>query len=131
MMLEELQRRNYSQSAVRAYVRVVRELAAYFRQSPDKLGPDHLRQFQAHLKRKKHSLILRIVVQVVFSCSVGRSFGQMHVAAAPNIILKTHISSIVALAPDLAALPNLRTLGRLSRLSCTPEMSRLRRNPLQ
>jgi hypothetical protein len=45
MMLEELQRRNYSQSTTRAYVRVVHELAAYFHQPPDRLGPDHLRQF--------------------------------------------------------------------------------------
>ncbi len=51
MMLEELQRRNYSQSTTRAYVRVVHELAAYFRKSPDRLGPDHLRQFQVHVFR--------------------------------------------------------------------------------
>jgi integrase/recombinase XerD len=62
MMLEELQRRNYSQNTVRAYVRIVRELAAYFRQSPDKLGPDHMRQFQAHLFRER-KLNARTVVQ--------------------------------------------------------------------
>jgi hypothetical protein len=32
MMLEELQRRNYSQSTVRAYVRAVHPLAAHFHQ---------------------------------------------------------------------------------------------------
>jgi len=62
MMLEELQRRNYSQNTTRAYVRVVRELAAYFRQPPDRLGPDHLRQFQAHLFRER-KLNARTVVQ--------------------------------------------------------------------
>ena len=62
MMLEELQRRNYSQSTTRAYVRVVRELAAYFRQPPDRLGPDHLRQFQAHPFRER-KLNARTVVQ--------------------------------------------------------------------
>ena len=62
MMLEELQRRNYSQSTTRAYVRVVRELAAYFHQPPDRLGPDHLRQFQAHLFRER-KLNARTVVQ--------------------------------------------------------------------
>jgi hypothetical protein len=40
MMLEELQRRNYSQSTTRAYVRVIRELAKHFHQPPDRLGPD-------------------------------------------------------------------------------------------
>ena len=62
MMLEELQRRNYSQSTTRAYVRVVHELAAYFGQPPDRLGPEHLRQFQAHLFRER-KLNARTVVQ--------------------------------------------------------------------
>jgi integrase/recombinase XerD len=53
MMLEELQRRNYSQSTARAYIRVVRELAKYFQQAPDKLGPEHIRQFQAYLFRDR------------------------------------------------------------------------------
>ena len=62
MMLEELQRRNYSQSTVRAYVRVVHELAAHFRQPPDRLGPEHMRLFQAHLFRER-KLDARTVVQ--------------------------------------------------------------------
>src|ERR1700722_5193951 len=48
-MLEELQRRNYSHRTATAYIRVVREFAEHFHQSPDKLGPEHIRQFQAHL----------------------------------------------------------------------------------
>lgn len=48
-MLEELQRRNYSQSTARAYVRVVRDFANHFHQSPDKLGPEQIRQYQVHL----------------------------------------------------------------------------------
>jgi integrase/recombinase XerD len=49
MMLEELQRRNYAQSTVKAYVRIVEEFAKHFHQPPDKLGPQHLRQYQAYL----------------------------------------------------------------------------------
>jgi integrase/recombinase XerD len=49
MMLEELQRRNYAQNTVKAYVRIVEEFARYFHRPPDKLGPPHLRQYQAHL----------------------------------------------------------------------------------
>ena len=62
MMLEELQRRNYSQSTARAYIRVVRELAAYFRKPPDRLGPDHMRLFQDHLFRER-KLNARTVIQ--------------------------------------------------------------------
>jgi hypothetical protein len=37
-MLEELQRRNYSHHTVRAYVRIIRGLSAYFRRPPDLIG---------------------------------------------------------------------------------------------
>jgi len=53
MMLEELQRRNYAQSTVKGYLRIVQEFAQHFHQPPDKLGPDHLRQYQAHLFQEK------------------------------------------------------------------------------
>jgi site-specific recombinase XerD len=48
-MLEELQLRNYSHRTAKTYVRIVREFAEYFHQSPDKLGPEQIRQYQAHL----------------------------------------------------------------------------------
>jgi integrase/recombinase XerD len=52
-MLEELQRRNYSHRTAKTYVRIVREFAEYFHQSPDKLGPEQIRQYQAHLFQSK------------------------------------------------------------------------------
>ena len=52
-MLEELQRRNYSHRTAKTYVRIVREFAEHFHQSPDKLGPEQIRQYQAHLFQTK------------------------------------------------------------------------------
>jgi len=52
-MLEELQRRNYSHRTAKTYVRIVREFATYFHQPPDKLGPEQIRQYQAHLFQAK------------------------------------------------------------------------------
>ena len=51
MMLDELQRRNYAQNTVRAYIHAVEEFAAYFRKRPDQLGPEHIRAYQVHLFR--------------------------------------------------------------------------------
>ena len=52
-MLEELQRRNYSHRTAKTYVRIVREFATYFHQPPDKLGPEQIRRYQAHLFQSK------------------------------------------------------------------------------
>jgi site-specific recombinase XerD len=49
MMLEELERRNYSESTTRRYLRYVERFAQHFGKSPDKLSPDHLRTYQSYL----------------------------------------------------------------------------------
>lgn len=53
MMLEELQRRNYSEITTRKYLRVVSDFAKHFGKSPDKLGPNELRTYQAYLLRER------------------------------------------------------------------------------
>ena len=55
MMLEELQRRNYSENTTRHYIRTVEEFARHFHCSPDRLGPRHIREYQAELLRKGKS----------------------------------------------------------------------------
>ena len=47
--LEELQRRNLSPITTRIYLRAVEEFAQYYNKPPDRLGPKHIRQYQAHL----------------------------------------------------------------------------------
>jgi len=53
MMLEELERRNYSQGTIRCYLRAVADFARYFHRSPDQLRPEHVRQYQAYLFRER------------------------------------------------------------------------------
>ena len=53
MMLDELERRNYSQTTRRAYLLGVEQFAKHFGRSPDRLGLDHIRDYQVHLFRVK------------------------------------------------------------------------------
>ena len=53
LMLDELQRRNYSPETVRSYLHAVKEFARHFRRSPEQLGPDHVREYQVHLFRDR------------------------------------------------------------------------------
>ena len=52
-MLDELQRRNYSQTTIRQYVLAVKQFAEYFRKSPEQLGGEEIRRFQLYLLKDK------------------------------------------------------------------------------
>jgi integrase/recombinase XerD len=52
-MLEELQLRNYSPHTQRAYIRCSANFAKHFRTAPDRLGPEHLRDYQLFLVKQK------------------------------------------------------------------------------
>ncbi len=49
MMLEELQRRHYSEATTQRYIRLIERFAQHFHRSPDRLGPQHIREYQAQL----------------------------------------------------------------------------------
>src|SRR6201984_38938 len=53
MMLEELERRNYSEATQRCYIRTVEDFSRQFKRSPDCLGPEHIREYQAELFKKR------------------------------------------------------------------------------
>jgi site-specific recombinase XerD len=64
MMLEELQRRNYSSITTRNYLRVVTEFANYFGKPPDRLGLNELRTYQAYLLQERKLTPGSVVNQV-------------------------------------------------------------------
>jgi site-specific recombinase XerD len=53
MMLEDLQRRNFSEHTIRYYIRTVEDFARHFNCPPDRLGPRHIREYQAMLFQKR------------------------------------------------------------------------------
>jgi len=52
-MLEELQRRNYSQTTIDSYILAVKEFAKYCNKSPDLLGAEDVRRYQLYLINEK------------------------------------------------------------------------------
>ena len=53
IMLEELQRRHYSEATIAYYIRKVEAFARYFHCPPDRLRPQHIREYQAYLFTKR------------------------------------------------------------------------------
>jgi integrase/recombinase XerD len=52
-MLEELERRNFTDSTRRAYFRIIADFAHHFHRPPDQLGTAHIREYTAHLFRDR------------------------------------------------------------------------------
>ena len=63
-VLEELERRNYSQATANAYVAAIRRFAEYFHRSPDQLGREHVRQYQLHLVQERKLEPKSVIVQM-------------------------------------------------------------------
>jgi site-specific recombinase XerD len=63
-VLEELERRNYSEATARAYVGTIRQFAEHFHRSPDQLGIEQVRQYQVHLFAKKKLAPHSVMVQM-------------------------------------------------------------------
>src|ERR1700681_2657632 len=64
MMLEELQRRNYSDSTSRYYLQAVAAFAKHFGKPRDKLGADELRTYQAYLLKERKLAVGTVVARV-------------------------------------------------------------------
>jgi integrase/recombinase XerD len=64
MMLEDLQRRNYSKDTIRSYIHTVEDFARYFNCRPDRLGPRHIREYQAVLFQKRKLSAASVAVRL-------------------------------------------------------------------
>ena len=64
MMLDELERRNYTQTTRRAYLLGVEQFAKHFHRSPDQLGLDHIRDYQVYLFRVREMKPATVAVRL-------------------------------------------------------------------
>ena len=66
LMIEELQRRNFAPGTIRAYVHGVEHFSQYFHRRPDRLRPEHIRQYQAMLFSKL-KLVQCLINRVIYT----------------------------------------------------------------
>jgi site-specific recombinase XerD len=117
MMLEELQRRNYSENTIRSYIRTVEDFARRFNCPPDRLGPQHIRQYQAELfqKRKLSSgtvVICLAALRFFYSKTLRRNWSLADTPypkkthRLPTILSQEEVAQLI----DAASTPFHRTL---------------------
>ncbi|MGA8087089.1 MAG: tyrosine-type recombinase/integrase [Terracidiphilus sp.] len=121
MMLDELQRRNYSPSTVRSYISAVEDFARYFGRSPYRLGPDHIRQYQAHLFRDRKLLAGTITIRTcalrfLYVKTLKRPYLHEHIPfpkrprSLPTVLSSEEVERLIASAKNLMHRAMLMTL---------------------
>ena len=118
-MLEELQRRNRSQSTIRSYLAAVEDFARYFKTPPDQLGREHLRQYHLHLIEKKlatNTIAGRIAaLRFFYVKTLRRPYPQLDL---PNpkrpqrlltVLSREEVARLLGAAPNLYRYTLLRT----------------------
>jgi len=112
MMLEELQRRNYSKQTTKAYLHTVWEFAKYFHRSPEELGPEHIREFQAHLftvrRLAANSVAQRTAaLRFLFVKTLKRAYMVEHIPfpkrplRLPTVLSPDEVTRLIDAAPNL------------------------------
>jgi len=117
MMLEELQRRNYSENTTRCYIHTVEDFARRFRRPPDRLGPQHIREYQAELFQKRKlspgTVALRLAALRFFytktlkkAWSIAETPYPKKVFHLPTILSQEEVAQLI----DAARTPGHRTI---------------------
>jgi site-specific recombinase XerD len=111
MMLEELERRNYSPRTIECYIPAVEDFARYFHRPPDQLGPEHIRQYQAYLFRQRKlapsSVTQRLAALRFFFIrtlkrpwSVAETPYPKKVQHLPTVLSQEEVSQLINAAPN-------------------------------
>src|SRR6202140_1225851 len=121
-MLEELQRRNFSAATIRSYISAVDRFARYFGKPPDKLGPEHIREWQAHLLHQRGLAPGTVVAQTAglrffFVRTLKRRFPPDSIPypkythhRVPTVLSQDEVSRLIDAASNLQARAVLMTL---------------------
>jgi len=120
-LLEEIERRNYTQATAHAYVSAIRRFAAYFHRSPEELGIEHVREYQIHRleqKVKPHSIAVEIsALRFLYNKVLRRRYSgddlplpRTHRRDLPLVLSADEVARLIDAAPNLRYRTILMTL---------------------
>jgi integrase/recombinase XerD len=122
VMLEELQRRNFSSETIREYIGAVERFARHLGKPPDRLGPDHIRRYQAYLLHERKLAVGTVVAQTAglrffFVRTLKRRFPPDSIPypkypsrRIPKVISPEEVAQLIDAASNLQARTILMTL---------------------
>jgi hypothetical protein len=121
-VLEELERRNYSQTTAHAYVAAIRRFAEHFQRSPDRLGREHIRQYQLYLiedrkLRPKSVMVQMAALRFLYLKVLRRSYSRDDLPLpkqqrrqVPVVLSPDEVARLINAAPNLRYRTILMTL---------------------
>ena len=112
MMLEELQRRHYAETTIGSYIRIVEDFSRRFQRPPDRLGPKHIREYQAELFTKRKFAASTVTVYLAalrffYTKTLKRAWSTAEtpypkrVSALPTVLSQEEVAQLIdaALTP--------------------------------
>jgi integrase/recombinase XerD len=120
-MLEELQRRNYSELTIQSYLHAVEDFARYFGRSPDQLNEEHMREYHLHLihdlKLATNTIVARIAaLRFFFVKTLRRPYVQVDLPRPktekrlPTVLSRKEVGRLIDSAGNLLHYAILMTL---------------------
>ena len=120
-MLEELQRRNYAQSTIEAYLHGVEDFARHFGKSPELLNQEHIRQYQLYLANERKLALNTIIARIAalrffFVKTLRRPYQREDLPAPkrpkrlPTVLSQEEVARLIASAANLFHYTVLMTL---------------------
>ncbi len=112
-MLDELQLRNLSACTTRAYVGAVERFSKYFQKSPEKMGPEQVREYLLHLIREKESrpntvMVNRSGLRFLYVCTLKQSWFEESVPEPKRRPLLPRVLGVEEVTRILDSTLNLR-----------------------
>jgi site-specific recombinase XerD len=111
-MIGDMKLRNFAETTITSYVRVVADFAAFFHRSPDKLGPEEVRQYLLHtIEHKKLAWptyqVHRAALKFLFSKTLKRPWFDIEVPKPkvrrklPKVLSQQEIEKLINCTTNL------------------------------